>query len=60
MIVRWSVHGMHQGDLQGLAPTGKEFAIEGIGIFHFVDGRIAEEWSNWDVLGMLRQLGVNS
>jgi predicted ester cyclase len=27
-------------------------------IHRFVGGKIAEEWSNWDALGLLQQLGV--
>lgn len=57
-IMRWSARGTHQGALAGIAPTGKQFAITGLTIFRFADDKIVEEWSNWDVLGMMRQLGV--
>lgn len=57
-IIRWSATGTHQGALAGIAPTGKRFEITGLTIFRFADGKIVEEWSNWDVLGMMRQLGV--
>lgn len=60
VLGRWSARGTHQGDLQGIAPTGKRFEIAGLTLMHIVDGRIVEEWTHWDVLGMLQQLGVNS
>jgi predicted SnoaL-like aldol condensation-catalyzing enzyme len=32
--------------------------LTGIDIFRIEDGKIAEEWSNADGLGLLQQLGV--
>jgi steroid delta-isomerase-like uncharacterized protein len=58
VATRWSARGTHQGDLMGMAPTGKEATVTGITIDRIVDGRIAESWTNWDTLGMLQQLGV--
>ncbi|MGE0132548.1 MAG: ester cyclase [Blastocatellales bacterium] len=56
-IVRWSASGTHQGELMGIAPTGKKFDVTGITIFRFADSKVAEEWVNWDTLGMMQQLG---
>jgi predicted ester cyclase len=42
----------------GIPPTGKQVTVSGITISRLKDGKIVEEWSNWDTLGMLRQLGV--
>jgi steroid delta-isomerase-like uncharacterized protein len=58
VVVQWSSTGTHRGELQGVAPTGKKIAITGMSIIRFSSGRIAEEWVNWDTLGMLRQLAV--
>ena len=58
VVTRWSAKGTHQGELLGIPPTGKQSTVTGITIDLFVDGRIAESWSNWDTLGMLQQLGV--
>jgi steroid delta-isomerase-like uncharacterized protein len=55
---RWTSHGTHRGDLQGVAPTGKTATSSGITISRFAAGKIAEDWANWDTLGLLRQLGV--
>jgi len=40
--------------------TGREGEIEGLAIFSLEDGRIAEEWSSWDYLGLADQLGIRS
>jgi steroid delta-isomerase-like uncharacterized protein len=58
VVTRWTSSGTHLGDLQGIAPTGLRTTSTGITIARFVDGKIAEEWANWDTLGLLRQLGV--
>ena len=53
-----SCHGTHKGDLNGIAPTGKQFTISGISIARFVNGKLSEGYVNWDALGLMQQLGV--
>lgn len=55
---RWTMTGTHQGDLFGIPPTGKRMTISGIVISRFVGSQIAEEWEEFDQLGMMQQLGV--
>ncbi|HZY57242.1 MAG TPA: ester cyclase [Rubrobacteraceae bacterium] len=55
---RWTYRGTHQGELMGIAPTGREVTITGITISRFADGKIVEEWNNFDQLGTMQQLGV--
>jgi steroid delta-isomerase-like uncharacterized protein len=38
--------------------TGRSGEIEGLAIFRLHRGRIAEEWSSWDYLGLADQLGL--
>jgi predicted ester cyclase len=42
----------------GVAPTGNQVTITGITIEQIAEGKIVEEWNNWDVLGMLQQIGA--
>jgi predicted ester cyclase len=42
----------------GIAPTGKQVTLSGMMIDRIVNGKIVEEWEEWDSLGMMRQLGV--
>ena len=58
VTARWSCKGTHKGDLNGIAPTGKQFAITGISVARFASGKMVEGWVNWDALGMMQQLGV--
>jgi predicted ester cyclase len=43
----------------GVAPTGKRATWTGIAIDRIAGGKIAESWVNWDMLGMLQQLGAS-
>ncbi len=58
VVARWSCRGVHKGELNGIAPTGKQFAITGITICRFDHGKIVEGFVNWDALGLMRQLGA--
>ena len=58
VATRWTARGTHQGELFGIAPTGKQATVTGITIDRIVGGRIVESWTNWDTLGLMQQLGV--
>lgn len=45
VVVRWTFRGTHTGmSITGAAPTGKPITALAIGIYRFVDGKIAEDW----------------
>ena len=58
VVTRWKARGTHRGELMGIAPTGRQATITGISIERVVDGKIVEDWTNWDTLGMMQQLGA--
>src|SRR5215216_7756035 len=58
VVSRWRAQGTHQGELMGIAPTGNEVAKTGITIHRIEDGKIIEEWENWDALGLMQQIGA--
>jgi steroid delta-isomerase-like uncharacterized protein len=58
VVTRWSSRGTHRGEFRGIAPTGNEVRLTGIGIFRFSDCKVVESWDNFDQLGMMQQLGV--
>jgi len=58
VVTRWTAIGTHQGPFMGIAPTGKRFTITGISFLRIFDGKIVEEWQQWDSLGLLQQLDV--
>ena len=53
---RYRVRGTHRGEFMGLEATGREIVVEGTTIQRLTNGRIAESWTNWDVIGMLTDL----
>jgi steroid delta-isomerase-like uncharacterized protein len=58
VVARYTFAGTHRGELMGIPPTGKEVAMPGISIYRIAEGRMQEAWVQYDMLGMLRQLGV--
>ncbi len=45
VVVRWTFRGTHTGvSASGTPPTGKPLTALAIGIYRFVDGKIAEDW----------------
>ncbi|MFI9046051.1 ester cyclase [Streptomyces sp. NPDC053427] len=58
VVSRNTVTGTHQGEYQGLPPTGKAVTYNEIFIFRFAGGRIVEIRGVVDVLAQLRQLGA--
>ena len=58
VVSRWRAQGTHQGELMGIAPTGNEVAITGLTIHRIEEGKIVEEWENWDALGLMQQIGA--
>jgi predicted ester cyclase len=45
-----------QKGILGLPPNGKEFAITGVTIDRFIDGRISESLESWDAASLLNSL----
>jgi predicted ester cyclase len=58
VVTQWRMTGTHQGALMGIEPTGTRCTVEGITVGRFKAGKLIEEWTQWDALGLLRQLGV--
>src|SRR5215207_5360117 len=49
--------GTHQGTFQGVPPTGRRWAATCSAFYRVADGRIVDSWLNWDLLGILEQVG---
>src|SRR5215203_4305476 len=58
VVSRWRAQGTHQGELMGIAPMGNRVIITGITIHRIEEGKIVEEWENWDALGLMQQIGA--
>ena len=56
VVTQWTARGTHTGDLAGIAATGKEVTVSGVTVSRVEGGKIVEEWTSWDRLGLLVQL----
>ena len=57
VAVRWHAYGKHSGEpFRGISAAGRPVQITGITISHFHNGQISEEWAQWDMQGLIKQL----
>jgi steroid delta-isomerase-like uncharacterized protein len=54
----YTLHGTQNGEFQGIPPTGKSVAMNGITIYRIADGKIAELTWSYNMLGVMMQLGA--
>ena len=55
---RFIQRGTHTGDFMGIPATGNAFESSGILISRIEDGKVVEQWEEFDMLGMMQQLGM--
>ena len=58
VVVRQTFRGTHTGELMGIPPTGKQVSATGIVITRAANGKAVEQWTNYDDLGLMQQLGM--
>jgi len=56
VVMRRTATGTHQGELEGIPPTGRQVTFTMMVIFRFADGKIVEAWWSYDMLGLMQQL----
>ena len=60
VTVYWIARGTNTGTGNGLPATGKKAEQAGITIWRIANGKIKEEWSAFDQLSLMQQLGLLS
>lgn len=60
VVTRYTWHGTHQGEYFGIPATGKRVNWTVTTTFRIADGKISENWINYDRLRVMEQLGVIS
>jgi steroid delta-isomerase-like uncharacterized protein len=55
---RWIGSGTHLGHYHEHPPSGRSVRFSAIAISRIRDGRIVDDWTELDNLGLLKQLGV--
>ena len=58
VTVLWSGEGTNTGEGNGLPATGKKLKGRGITIWRISGGTIREEWSEFDQMRIMQQLGL--
>ncbi len=58
VVSRATIRGTHEGELQGIPPTGREIEIGDVDIYRVQQGKIVELWAGPDRFAMLQQLGL--
>lgn len=58
VTVLWSGEGTNTGEGNGLPATGKKLKGRGITIWRISGGKIREEWSEFDQMRIMQQLGL--
>lgn len=58
VTIYWIARGTNTGTGNGLPATGKKAEQSGITIWRIANGKIKEEWSAFDQLSLMQQLGL--
>jgi steroid delta-isomerase-like uncharacterized protein len=58
VVQRWTARGTHEGEFQGIPPTGEQVTITGISIYRVANGKLVEGWTSANILGLLQQIGA--
>ena len=54
----WTITGTHKGEYMGVPATNKKISVDGITVHQLANGKIIDSCANWDMWGMMVQLGV--
>lgn len=60
VVVRWRMHGTHQGDSLGLPACGRRVRFDGITWLRFANGQIVEGQDGFDVGSLFQALAQGS
>jgi hypothetical protein len=69
VVTRWEVTGLHAGTILGMPPTRRSLTITGMTMMTFSEerkpegGRVmraTDEWTYWDLPGLMEQIGATA
>lgn len=58
VAIRWAFRGTHVGSFLGAAATGRQVHVTGMDIFRFEGDRIAEFWTEFNLMDLAEQIGA--
>ena len=59
VVVHMVTSGTHDGEFQGIEPTGNSFEVSGMNLMRLEDGKIVEDVNVWDNLEFFEQLEID-
>ena len=57
---RSTIQATHQGELFGIAPTGKQVTVGLVDVIHIENDKFVEQWGGPNPLDLLQQLGAET
>jgi steroid delta-isomerase-like uncharacterized protein len=60
VVLHWTAHGTHKGQFLDMAPTNKTATVSGTSIFRIDNGKMTEQWVDWNLMSLMGQLGLAS
>jgi predicted ester cyclase len=58
VAIRWAFRGTHVGPFLGVDGTGRHVSVTGMDIFRFEGDRIAEFWTEFNLMDLAEQIGA--
>jgi len=58
VVGRGVIEGTHSGNFMGIPPTNKKIYWTGTRVFKAKNGKVTEGWINFDMMGLMQQMGV--
>jgi predicted ester cyclase len=60
VVGRFTLRGTQKGELLGISPTNRLVTFTATGIYRFENGLLAEDWIEYDALGIMNQISAGS
>lgn len=60
VVHHWTARGTHKGQFLGMQPTNKHATVTGTSISCIENGKISEQWVEWNLMSMMEQLGISA
>jgi steroid delta-isomerase-like uncharacterized protein len=58
VVIHWVARGTHKSTFLGMPATNRTATVSGTSIFRIEDRKIAEQWSDWNLMSLMEQLGM--
>jgi steroid delta-isomerase-like uncharacterized protein len=58
VVIHWVARGTHKGTFLEIPATDRTATVSGTTIFRIEDGKMVEQWSDWNLMTLMGQLGI--